>query len=452
MQDLGSNISLIRQISRNSLQEFSEGEEDDDQLEWIKKQTSQTSLSVEDSSGRPKFVSWASEMSMYDGHSNPRPSLRGNMGTNRYNMNPRECQSGQKLQKVCIVNPQQKIGFNHSSSKLESNDKKFLPVHHESSCRSREEQVRAEPQSENSENVFDKFVTVKTPRPNEKPLLSNLPSTERSISSSNSTHVFQELSREEHPATDAELSDERKGQSQAPLAQEQTVSSVSTNRSGQHNLALKVFQGSKHSDGLIRQSIANISENHQSEQSTEYLSQDEILHLQVQALEKENARLKGKIVQIREQTRNVEMSLREENDQLLTELMNLKKCLKVEQSLNAQYREKARELGQLAPNVPNVPQTTSPSQSLQQPPSQVVNTLPKKTTTHPKMYSPGAAASLVDNKSSEESSSHVSPIRDDEKLVQTNDESKEENISSKFDEEKGFHVESVKKQPTKKEK
>jgi len=469
MQDLGSNISLLQHVSPNTWQEFSEGE-DDDQMEWIKKETSQTSLSVQDSMGRPNFVSWASEMSMYDGHSNPRPSMSGNMGNKRYNMNSRECESGQKRQVVCTVNAQQKIGFNHGSNKLDSNYKKFLQVHHESSCRSREEHVRAEPQSEYPEKVFDKFVTVKTPRPNEKPLLSNFPSTERSISSSNSIPVFQELSREEHPAKDAILSDERNGHSQVPSAQEQTVSPVSTNRSEQHILALKGFQGSDHSDGLIRQSLDNISENHQSEQSTEWLSQNEILNLQaeppwagcgedigfleydqqIQALNEENARLKEKIVQIRERSHNVEVSLKEENNQLLRELMNLKQSLKVEQSLNAHYREKARELGQLAPNLPNVPQTISPNQSLQKPQSQAANVLQENTITHSKIDSPGSITSLAENKSSEESSSHVSPIRDDEKFFQTNDESKEVNINSKFDEEKGFDVESFKKQPTRK--
>jgi len=167
---------------------------------------------------------------------------------------------------------------------------------------------------------------------------------------------------------------------------------------------------------------------------------------QIQALDEENARLKGKIVQIRERSQNVEMRLREENDQLVGEFLKLKRILTYEQSLNVQYREKAREFGQLTSKL----LSALPNQPLQKPQSQAVKVLKKNSSTRSKIDSPGAVTSVGDNKSSEVSSNHISPIRDDEESVQTTDEIKEVNRSLNSSEVNGLDVDSFKKRKTSK--
>jgi len=369
VQDLGSSICLTQHTPVfNTWQEISDDE--DDETEW--KPMPKTSLPIQDSAGRPKLISWASEMSMYDGQSNHSygkysPSVK-NINSNRYiyALDLLQAQPGKMSQKVRRRYSRRKLHFHHGLNKKEGfhRERKLTFL-----------QAVKGNQEEGSGSPFDetKFNTL-SPRPalsnqvnsepanymmrrhdedalllslsgSDKPCLSNRDSQEELLP----FQVLKKSSRMEKPVLDSVASNERNNQWQhascelssipnTPQAHDET--SVSMNVSSADVISSPNQKPSfceqsseiqnKHPSEWTSRSDCPVIPHHQTEmlQDKDFMME---CKEELEVLQKENIMLKQKMAMMREHSLIVQKNLRQVNERLARELTQLQLRLKVEQ-------------------------------------------------------------------------------------------------------------------------
>jgi len=369
VQDLGSSISLTQHTPVfNTWQEISD--EEDDETEW--KPMPKTSLPIQDSRGRPKLISWASEMSMYDGQSNHSlgkyPPPVPNINSDRYisALDLLQAQPGKMSQRKRRRNSLRKLHFHRGVNGKEGFHRERKLNFLQAVKGSQEEgsvipfdetkfnnpgprpalsnQANSEPANYMKRRLDEDVLLLSG---SDKPCLSNRASQEELLP----IQVLKKSSRMEEPVLDSVASNERNNQLQqgsselssipnTPQAHDETPVSLNVSTadaiSSPNQQSSFVEQSSEilneHSSEWVPRSDGPGIPHHQTEMFQE---KDFIMECkeEVEVLRKENIRLKQNMAMMREHSMSVEKTLRKVNERLVREITQLQRRLKVEQGV-----------------------------------------------------------------------------------------------------------------------
>jgi len=354
LQDLGSSIALTQHSPYNTWQEISDDE--DDEKEWTP--IPKTSLSIQDSMGRPKLVSWASEMSMYDGQSShslgKHTASLSNMNSNRYisALDLLQAQPG-KSQVLHQRNSLRKANFHIGTngkdcSRLERKLNFLQAVKRqkektgikcdETKCnthrvRSRELVVCDHVNDAESSNGDALLLSVSG---SDKPCLSNRASQEERTP----IKVLEQASRMEEPVLNAVTLNEKNGATQQAALNLSSSIKITSRQQGDIPASVdasprKAFSSPNQQPCLIEHPTET-SAGHPAERLSQPncpgTQADFIMEYkkEVEALRTENILLKKKIVMMSEHSMFVENELKKVNERLVDEIVQLQHRLKME--------------------------------------------------------------------------------------------------------------------------
>jgi len=348
-EDLGSSIALTHHRPVfNAYQEISD-EEDVESTKWKPK----TSLSIQDSMGRPTLLSWASEMSMYDGQSNHSrgnhtPSTK-NVNSNRYKsaLDLMHTPQGKTPQKLCQsrnvtfgkqtgVRQEKKLNFVLAakgirvSSDIEVGPTKTSDIKDSSSPES--PTCLSKPWFNNG-TKNDKDVIVSADW-GEKPCLFNCASQEDTRATTSNLPVLKRANMIKEPLVEAVVSIKPDDQPSCIIP---TIKPVSPNISQQTNdipVSMTVSPPPQTSSPSHQISLSENSSEilpGDSNYHSEWRSQHEKALItgykkEIKILRNESKSLKNKITIMMEQSRIVEKNLREENARLRRELLKCQRA------------------------------------------------------------------------------------------------------------------------------
>jgi len=370
IQDLGSSISLTQHTpAYDSWQEFSDDE--DDETDW--KPMPKTSLPIQGSKGRPKLISWASEMSMYDGQSNHSygkysTSVK-NVNRNRYisALDLLQAQPGKLSQKLRRCNSLGKSHLHHGLNGKEGFHRgrklNFLQA-----VKGNQEEWSGIPFDETefnttsprpalSNQVNSEPASYMTRRHDEDALLFSVAGSDKPClfkrASQEELLTFQVLKksfRMEKPVLDSVASNERNKQwrQSSELSSIPNTPEVHDETPVSINFSTADVISSPNQKPSFFEQSSEIQNKHPSEwtprsdcpgiahHQTEMLQDKDFIMVckeEVEVLRKENMMLKQKMAMMREHSLVIQKNLKQVNERLVREIMQLQLRLKVEQGI-----------------------------------------------------------------------------------------------------------------------